>query len=212
MKKRSSTWIFIALVTSFPLLAYTGYHMMERRFMRLPVFGREEIVDGRKVAHKIEDFILIDQNGNEYNSEEWKNRVVVADFFFTSCGTICPKMTASLKKVQEAFDGDEVLINSFTVDPERDNPERLSWYASRFNIRGENWKLLTGEKRDIYRMARNSFMVVATDGDGGPDDFIHSEKLVLIDKQGRIRGNYDGTENSDVKKLVADIKKLNNEK
>jgi protein SCO1/2 len=94
------------------------------------------------------------------------------------------------------------------VDPERDNPGVLKNYAQRMKIETGNWDLLTGTKKDIYRMARNSFLAVATDGDGGPEDFIHSEKLVLIDKQKRIRGFYTGTSDQEVKQLIIDIKKL----
>ena len=96
-------------------------------------------------------------------------------------------------------------------DPERDNPERLRSYVNKFSINTNNWQLLTGTKTEIYRLARNGFMIVATDGDGGPEDFIHSEKLVLIDKQRRIRGYYNGTNSAEVNNLINDIKKLQHE-
>jgi len=120
-------------------------------------------------------------------------------------------MTNSLKKVQQAFKEDEILIRSFSVDPERDSVAQLRKYAGQFGINTSNWELLTGDKKEIYKFARNGFMIVATDGDGGPNDFIHSEKLVLIDKQKRIRGYYDGTSGNQVKQLIADIKKLKHE-
>lgn len=212
MRKKSSIWLFVVLVIGIPVLAYTGYQFFENRFMKLPIYGRETEEGGRKIPHRISDFMMTSQDGNSYGSEDWGGKTVVVDFFFTSCGTICPKMTASLKEVQAAFDEGEILINSFSVDPERDQPERLRWYAQRFRINTGNWKLITGDKRSIYALARNSFMIVATDGDGGPNDFIHSEKLVLVDKDRRIRGYYDGTSESDTRKLIADIKKLNHEK
>src|SRR5687768_17033043 len=120
-------------------------------------------------------------------------------------------MARSLKRVQEAYGGDPgLLFASFSVDPERDRPEQLRSFAAKFGITG-SWQLLTGEKKALYRMARNSFRIVATDGDGGPDDFIHSEKLVLIDNQKRIRGYYDGTSEKETDQLIHDIKKLKNE-
>jgi len=121
-------------------------------------------------------------------------------------------MTSNLKLVQDAFKNDDnVVIISFTVDPETDTAGRLKWYANHFSINTSKWNLLTGDKKDIYKLARESFYVSAGDGDGGPDDFIHSDKLVLIDKQKQIRGYYTGTEKNDVEKLIHDIKKLENE-
>jgi protein SCO1/2 len=113
-----------------------------------------------------------------------------------------------MKKVALHNRGGFIRLASITVDPERDNPGVLKNYAQRMKIETGNWDLLTGTKKDIYRMARNSFLAVATDGDGGPEDFIHSEKLVLIDKQKRIRGFYTGTSDQEVKQLIIDIKKL----
>ena len=121
-------------------------------------------------------------------------------------------MTSNLKRVQQAFGEGEILINSFSVDPQRDSAVQLKKYAEKFKINSANWQLLTGDKKDIYKLARNSVMIVATDGDGGPDDFIHSEKLVLIDKQKKIRGYYDGTSKKETDQLIYDIKKLIHEK
>ena len=122
-------------------------------------------------------------------------------------------MTRSLKTVQDAFEEerDGILFNSFSIDPGRDHPGRLKIYAQKFSIATDNWQFLTGDKKDIYKLARNGFRIVATDGDGGPNDFIHSEKLVLIDRQRRIRGYYDGTNLEDVNNLIHDIKKLQHE-
>ena len=143
---------------------------------------------------------------------DWKDKIVVADFFFSHCPTICPAMTRNLKKVQAAFKNEgNVLINSFSVDPVRDSATQLKAYSRRMQIDNSNWHLITGDKMGIYRLARESFMIVATDGDGGPGDFIHSEKLVLIDRQKRIRGFYQGTSESDTERLINDIKKLKDE-
>jgi protein SCO1/2 len=121
-------------------------------------------------------------------------------------------MTGNLKIVEQYFKNDgRVRINSFSVDPLRDSVGQLKKYISQFRLETTRWDFLTGSKKEIYKLARNSFMVVATDGDGGPDDFIHSDKLVLIDGQKRIRGYYDGTDKKEIDQLVDDIKKLENE-
>jgi protein SCO1/2 len=203
MTKRSSYILFILLVFAFPITAYTIFTFHENR-AKLPVYGTTE--------HHIQDFRLQNQEGETIRLSKWKNKIVVVDFFFTHCPTICPKMTASLKEVIEKFQNDAgIILSSFTVDPQRDSVAQLKKYAERFSINTDKWDLITGEKKDIYKLARNSFMIVATDGDGGPGDFIHSDKFVLIDKQARIRGYYDGTDSKEIKQLILDIKKLKNE-
>lgn len=205
MQSRRPIRLFVILVLVVPFVAWLAVSFFEKRVGELPVLGKED--------HRIEDFELLNQDGLLKGTAGWNGKIVVADFFFTHCPTICPKMTMSLKKVRSSFENDTtVLINSISIDPERDSSSRLKEYAGDFGINTKNWELLTGDKKEIYRMARNSFMVVATDGDGGPDDFIHSESLVLIDRRKRIRGYYDGTNETEVKQLIRDIKKLKNEK
>jgi protein SCO1/2 len=199
------------MVFLVPFLAYTAYSFYERHVEKLPVYGKEVTENGISVQHRIAGFELLDQEGIKYGKNEWKEKIVVANFFFTHCPIVCPKMTRNLKKVQQAFSSEDILINSFTIDPERDSVAQLQHYAAKFGINGANWKLLTGDKSEIYKLARNSFMIVATDGDGGPDDFIHSEKLVLLDKQKRIRGYYDGTSEKETDQLIHDIKRLQDE-
>lgn len=211
MQKQSTTWIFILLVFLVPLLAYAGYTIYTDTFEKLPVYGKPALLNGKEADHQVPDFSLLDQEGRTANNMDWKGRIQVVDFFFTHCPSICPKMTNSLKKVQQSFKVDEIQLSSFSVDPERDSSAQLQWYADKFGINTSNWKLLTGDKREIYRLARNGFMLVATDGDGGPNDFIHSEKLVLVDKQKRIRGYYNGTDEKEVATLIRDIKKLQHE-
>jgi protein SCO1/2 len=211
MKARVTIWIFGIMIFIIPFGAFAVYMYCEKNFERLPIYGNMNIVNGTKEYHVIPDFQLTNQEKKSITVNEWKGRIVVADFFFTHCPVICPKMTNSLKRVQDAFSHDDILINSFSIDPERDDSKRLSIYAQKFSINTDNWQLLTGDKKEIYKLARNGFMIVATDGDGGPDDFIHSEKLVLIDKHRRIRGYYDGTSQKEVSNLIFDIKKLQHE-
>jgi protein SCO1/2 len=212
MKKKHVIWIFIAMVFLVPLMAYAAFIFYEHSFQSLPVYGKSRMVNDKRVDHAIPAFELINQDGNTTTLSPLNNKIVIVDFFFTHCPTVCPRMTKSLLKVQRSFNPGEILIRSISVDPGRDNPAQLSRYAQKNGINTTNWDLLTGDKKVIYRLARNDFMIVATDGDGGDNDFIHSEKLVLIDKQQRIRGYYNGTSGKEVNDLIRDIKKLNHEK
>ncbi|WP_276502587.1 SCO family protein [Terrimonas pollutisoli] len=205
MQKRSTIALFITAVFVLPFSAWALLNFYEKEFEALPVIGKAK-------DHHIGNFQLVNQDGIVKTEKQWDGKIVVADFFFTHCPTICPKMTASMMRINEEFKNDGAIwLSSFSVDPERDSATQLKTHADRFGIVTAKWDLLTGDKREIYKLARNSFMIVATDGDGGPNDFIHSEKLVLIDPQKRIRGYYDGTSDKEVKQLVNDIKKLKHE-
>ncbi len=210
MKFKSTIWFLIILVFVIPAIAWMGMDWYESKVQALPVLGPVTDSAGKQWQHTIADFRLVNQEGDTVSTAAWKEKVVVVDFFFTHCPAICPKLTASLKKIQEQYrSSDQLLFRSITVDPERDSAAALKQYTARFGLDTRNWQLLTGRKKDIYKLARNSFMVVATDGDGGPTDFIHTEKLVLIDQQKRIRGYYTGTDDAEVQQLITDIRKLN---
>lgn len=196
-----------------PLLVYATVNWYQNEYESLPVLGADELINGVVQQHHIDSFTFINQDGKLFSSEELKNKIVLANFFFTGCGSVCPKMMSHVKAVQQRFSNDPKLaIISFTVDPQRDNVEKLKAYALHYNINNSQWNLLTGNKRGIYRLARKSFYLTATDGDGGDDDFIHSEQLVLIDKQQRIRGYYKGTDDKETEALKKDILKLEYEK
>lgn len=208
MKKGFSIWLFFAMCFLVPLSIYAVVNWYEKNKSSLPVLG--EKIDG--VEHRISDFSMVNQDGRKVTLDNWKGKIVVANFFFTHCPVICPKMTSNLKLVEARYNMDDAIqIASFTVDPERDSSAQLRKYAEKYTINTHRWQLLTGDKKELYKLARKSFLTVATDGDGGPDDFIHSEKLVLIDGRQRIRGYYSGTEKSEVQQLLIDIKKLKNE-
>jgi protein SCO1/2 len=174
----------------------------EKKCASLPVY----------TENKMSDFQLQNQEGKTISLKNWNDKIIVVDFFFTHCTSICPKMTKNLKKVQQSFvkDGD-IQINSFSVDPGRDTVGRLKYYAGQFGIESNRWNLLTGDKIEIYRLARKNFAIVATDGDGGPNDFIHSDNMVLVDKKKMIRGYYNGTSETEINQLINDINKLKNE-
>lgn len=202
--QRKTSFLFVLLAVALPITVFSLVNWYERNLQRLPVLSE----DGNPVS----DFQMMNQDGKIIKTNSWDGKIVVVNFFFTHCTSICPKMIVNLKGVQDAFLNEKkVVINSFTVDPERDTINRLSSYAQLFNIQSNNWNLLTGEKRMIYLLARKSFKVDATDGDGGPNDFIHSDKLILIDTQKRIRGYYDGTDKNQINQLIKDIRKLQKE-
>jgi protein SCO1/2 len=204
MHKAVNIWLFFGAVISLPFLVYTGINWYERSEKKLPVLISSE--------HVIADYELSNQKGETVTTKDWENKIVVANFFFSHCPSICPKMTRNLKSVQQAYAGsNEILIVSFSVDPERDSVSVLNKYANRFAINETSWQLLTGAKKEIYKLARNSFQVTATDGDGGENDFIHSNKIILVDRTKHIRGYYDGTDEKETAQLIKDIKKLENE-
>ncbi|MET0392905.1 MAG: SCO family protein [Chitinophagaceae bacterium] len=209
MRKRYTTTLFIGIVIVLPAAAWAMINWYGHTFQSLPVIAGRP---GSKQEHRISDFRLLNQQGEERSITGWNRKIVIADFFFTHCPAICPKMTSNMKRLQQAYGpGTGVWFASFTVDPGRDSSLQLKRYAERFELDLRNWDLLTGDKKELYRLARNSFMIVATDGDGGPGDFIHSDKLVLVDPQQRIRGYYDGTDQDEADRLLNDIKKLQHE-
>ncbi|MFD2563795.1 SCO family protein [Aquimarina rubra] len=162
--------------------------------------------------HKIADFNLKNQNGEEVTQADYKDKIYVADFFFTTCQTICPIMTGNMKTIQSALKNDpEVLLLSHTVIPETDSVPQLKKYALEKGVDDAKWNLVTGDKKHIYDLARKSYLVAKSDGDGGPYDMIHTENFVLVDKKKRIRGFYDGTKEEEMERLLEDIKVLKQE-
>ena len=200
---RNTIWIFVAAIVAVPISVFGVVKWYKNRFTSLPVMG--------PAGHVIDNFSLTNQQGNASSIKDWEGKIVVANYFFTHCPVVCPKMTYQLKRVQAYSGVKNLQLASFSVDPERDSVPNLQAFAKRFTING-NWQLLTGNKQQLYRLARKSFMLVATDGDGGPEDFIHSDNLVLIDPQRRIRGYYEGTNEASVNQLIKDIQRLNNER
>lgn len=172
----------------------------------------DESVQGVNADHTIRDFNLIDQSGEAYSRADLEGQIYVADFFFTTCPTICKEMVKHMYLVQEEFKGDdEVHLVSHTVFPEQDSVPVLAAYAEQYGIERQQWTLLTGDKREIYDLARKSYFAVTTEGNGGVTDFIHTENFVLVDKEFRLRGFYDGTDKADVHRLIRDIYVLKRE-
>jgi protein SCO1/2 len=168
------------------------------------------------VFHTIPNWKLTDENGVEFLGETLKGRIYVADFFFTRCESICPKMSTQLTRVQDVFSSEEnVQLASFSVDPSHDSPEVMKEYAKKYDAKAGKWHFLTGTKTQIYPLAVKGYYVPVADASEydkavkNPDEtFIHSEKLILIDKEGHIRGFYDGTNKKDVDRLILEIRVL----
>ena len=175
-----------------------------------------ELVDSTiqhvKKFHKIADFSLTNQNGETITQEDYKDKIYVADFFFTTCQTICPIMTDHMKEIQdELIQDSDVLLLSHSVTPEIDSVPQLKRYAIKKGVNDTKWNLVTGDKKQIYELARKSYLAVKTDGDGGPFDMVHTENFMLIDKKKQIRGFYDGTNSEDIERLINEIAILKEE-
>lgn len=171
----------------------------------------------------VPDFQFVTQDGHTLSLGDLRGKVWVANFFFTSCAGICPPMQANMQRVQEAFaQQPEVQLVSFTVDPERDTVQTLNRYAKQRGALPGKWYFLTGDKSRIYRLAREGFKLAAVDasvgqsvganGDSPKHDFIHSEKCVLVDTHGRIRGYYRGTDTAEMTRLIGDVQLLLDER
>ncbi|WP_298507376.1 SCO family protein [uncultured Kordia sp.] len=158
--------------------------------------------------HKINDFSLVNQNGETITQDTYKGKIYVADFFFTTCQTICPIMTKNMADVQKAIlDDDEVMLLSHSVIPEIDTVEQLKKYALEKGVNDAKWNLVTGDKKEIYDLARKSYLAVKSNGD---EDYsmVHTENFMLIDKERRIRGFYDGTKKEEIERLLEEIEIL----
>lgn len=200
---------FILSVITLPVLAFRVLTYVESKWSSLPYYRSDYRTASKEDGKKIDPFRFVNQSGNEITEDFLQNKVAIACYFFTRCSSICPKMISGLREIQNEFSKEGRLkIVSFSVDPENDTPEILKQYALSRKIDTLQWNLVTGEKVGLYKYARKSLLLVANDGDGGPMDFIHSDRLVLIDKEGFIRGYYDGTEPGEVKQLKEDIRKV----
>lgn len=181
-----------------------------------PAMVSEELVDStiqhQAKYHKIADFSLTNQNGETVTQENYKDKIYVADFFFTTCQTICPIMTDHMYQIQkEIISDDEVMLLSHSVTPKIDSVAQLKKYAKEKGVIDRKWNLVTGDKKQIYELARKSYLAVKTDGNGDEYDMIHTENFMLIDKNRQIRGFYDGTNPEDIEKILEDIKILKQE-
>lgn len=179
---------------------------------RLPIFGQREVVGTDTVYHTIAPFSFVDQDSVKITNTTFADKIYVADFFFTSCRTICPIMKSQMLRVYEVTkDMPDVLLLSHTIDPEYDTVALLHDFAERLEVESNKWHFVTGVKDSIYKIAQTSYFATAMEDKSEPDGFIHSGAFLLIDKRGRIRGKYDGTKEEDVNRLIVDIKRVRQE-
>lgn len=186
----------------------------------LPILGRRDVQE-RKVEektvydtiyHTIQPFAFLDQDSSTITNADFQNKVYVADFFFTSCPSICPIMKTQMLRIYEKFEKNKtVAFLSHSIDPRHDTVAVLREYAERLGVESNKWHFVTGEKETIYELAQKSYMSVAAEDNEAEGGFIHSGKFLLVDKGGRIRGVYDGTDPVDVDELIDDIPVLLNE-
>ena len=211
----------IFLVGVLVLAISVAYYTMTDKQEKLPVIQpidvELEMVDPSMLrvgfGHKIGSFSMLNQDGKTITLDEVKGKVHVAEYFFTHCQSICPLMNVKMQRVHKRFKAnDDLKILSFTVDPVNDTVQRMKWYANKHNATGSNWHFLTGEKEDLYHLARTSYFVLKPAearnlGDAG-SDFIHTNNFVLVDQKLRIRGYYDGTDPKEVDQMMHDIELL----
>ncbi|AIY12858.1 SCO family protein [Cellulophaga baltica] len=205
--------VFLCLSAVIMYLFYNALQPKKILPIYQPADFNPELVDTSllhvKKYHTIGNFSLTNQNGALITNDTYKNKIYIADFFFTTCPTICPIMTDNMGTIQqEILNDDEVMLLSHSVTPEIDSVAQLKAYAIKKGVVDRKWNLVTGDKKQIYDLARKSYMAVKTDGDGGPFDMIHTENFMLIDKERRIRGTYDGTNPEEIEKLLKDLKVL----
>lgn len=184
----------------------------EKKESPLPIYGERDVQNGDTVYHTIQPFQFVNQDSQVVTNETFKGKIYVADFFFTSCRTICPIMKTQMHRVYDSIENDpEVLILSHTIDPEYDTVGLLHDFADRLGVKTSKWHFVTGVKDSIYNVAQKSYFSVALEDKSEPDGFIHSGAFLLVDKQQRIRGKYDGTKEEEVNRLMADILRLKKE-
>ena len=176
----------------------------------LPILGRRTVEQGDTVYHTIGDYRLVNQEGREVTPATFDNKIYVADFFFTSCPTICPTMKTQMLRVYDKFyDQPELAILSHSIDPKHDSVAVLKEYAQRLGIDDDQkWHFVTGDQAEIYRLGQSDYMVTAGEDQNAPGGYMHSGALLLIDREKRIRGVDDGTVEEDVDKLMEDIELL----
>ncbi len=205
----------IILFTSIIILAQLS--SCDSKVRKLPILGERDwntkIVDGKEVTdtvyHTIPPFSFVNQYSDTATQEIAKGKIYVADFFFTTCPTICPVMKRQMIKVYKEFkDNPDVMIISHSIDPEHDTPKVLNQFAKDLGIKGNQWQFLTGPKEKIYEIGQKSYMSTANEDSTAEGGYIHSGAFILVDKEKHVRGMYDGTTEEGTQKLIADMKVL----
>ena len=203
--------VFIILFLA-PIVVILLFKFGKNVYKPLPYIGTPTGIDskGDTIRHKVRDFVFTDQYGKAFGADSLKGKIHIANFFFTSCPNICPLMTQNLQRVQGKFKDDkDFRIVSFTLDPKRDTAARLKWYADKYKINTYQWHFVTSTKDQIASvMGEDGYLVVKPVEGANPDQLQHSDLVILVDKEGHIRGNYHGTKEEDIDKLIEDAHTL----
>jgi protein SCO1/2 len=211
-KKKFGILLILLFLLTFPSVLYVILTTGHTNFIHLPYIGEKELAANGKdtIYHSVPSFKFVNQNGDTITNKYYDGKIVVVDYFFTTCQSICPKMAVELLRVQDKFAYTKGLVQilSHTVNPENDSVPVLKAYSEMVHADNSMWNFVTGDKKQLYDLARNGYLVNAMQGDGDADDFIHSELFVLVDKEKHIRGIYDGTNIKAVNELLDDIKVL----
>jgi len=203
----------IAFAAIFLVCVLIGYQLLTRP-KPLPIYNPNQVntklvekdLQNKSKGHRVGAFSLKNQYGEEITEADYENKVYVADFFFTRCAGICPVMSGNMQKLQTEFlNNEQVKLISHSVTPAMDSVPVLFKYAQKYNASKGKWNITTGSKKHIYELARRNYFAAEGEGDGGMQDFIHTENFVLVDKEKRIRGFYDGTSKASVEELAQDI-------
>jgi len=210
MKFKDNFYWLLLLIPIVFIGWYIKNTIEDKPLRTLPYFGQKNsIKKGDTVFHKVKPFCFINQYNQNVTEESVKNKIYVTDFFFTTCQSICPIMSTQLERVYTQFStNNEVMILSHTVSPEEDSVNILKQYAALHGVKDKRWLFLTGEKKQLYDMARHAYLLNNEYGLGDADDFIHTQNFALVDKEKHLRGFYDGTDSADVTRLISDIKLL----
>ena len=221
MKK--TTLFALLMVTLLPIASYLYVSSLSKDAIKMPrrYFYDTVVVKmekGKKVNdtvwHKVRPFKLKNQFGKEVGLEDWGGKIIIADFFFTSCPSICPKLTRNMKKLQTAFKKTDSLVRfvSFTVDPARDTVQALKAYGDKFGIDHDTWFMLTGDRNELYDIALNEFKASIASNGNIDTGFIHTDRFFLLDKERVVRGWYSGLDSVNLDKLIKDVVLLNMER
>lgn len=206
--------IFFGIMSVFSVIIVFLFYQALKPKKNLPIFNpadvNPELVDSTvqyiQKYHTISNFSFTNQNGKVITQKDYEGKIYVADFFFTTCGSICPIMTTNMVDVQKAFaKNPKVMLLSHTVFPETDSVPVLKAYAIKKGVNDQKWNLVTGDKKAIYSMARKSYLAVKLGKPSELYDMVHTENFVLVDTKRRVRGFYDGTKKEEIQRLITDI-------
>jgi protein SCO1 len=205
-------WFLLLLPIAFLILYFVNANK-QKPLRTLPYFGKKRGHMAEDTNyHTVKNFSFTDQYNETVTQQTVNGKIYVADFFFTTCQSICPVMSTQLERVYKEFAGNkDVMILSHTVNPEEDSVEVLMKYADLHKVNDKRWLFLTGDKKKLYEMARQSYLLNAEEGNGSAEDFIHTQNFALVDKEKHLRGFYDGTDSSEVTRLIMDMHLLLNE-